>query len=73
MGTYQAGSWGCPSCHSAPREYSHQLCSIQVVKERDTYHSHHDLGLAGVGNQVHGTANTLDLTGKHEVRKVWQV
>ena len=50
-------------------EYSCQLCSIHH-SSRNTYHGHDDLGLAGVGNQVHGTANTLDLTGKHKVREV---
>lgn len=37
---------------------------------KKTYHSDNNLGLLGVGDQVHGTANTLDLTGKHEVGEI---
>ena len=51
-------------------EYSCQQCSIQIGRRGSTHHGHDDLGLAGVGNQVHGTTNTLDLTGKHKVREV---
>lgn len=36
-----------------------------------THHGDDDLGLLGVGNEVHGSAHTLDLTGKHEVGEIW--
>jgi hypothetical protein len=29
------------------------------------FHGHDDLGGRGVGDQVHGTAEALDLTGEH--------
>lgn len=33
-------------------------------------HGDNDLGLLGVGDQIHGTTDTLDLTGKHEVGEI---
>lgn len=35
-----------------------------------THHSDDDLGLLRVGNEIHGSTHTLDLTGKHEVGEI---
>lgn len=36
----------------------------------DVFHGHNDPGLLGVGDQIHGATDTLDLTGEHEVGEV---
>lgn len=36
----------------------------------DVLHGDDDLGLLGVGDEVHGAADALDLAGKHEVGEI---
>lgn len=45
---------------------------LKGVWAGSAYHSNNNLGLLRVGDQVHGTTDTLDLTGKHEVGQIWR-
>lgn len=68
-GTYQLGDDSRNTCASGERECAllHNLGVALLIR---VLHCDDNLGSRGVADEIHGTAEALDLSGKHPVGKV---
>lgn len=63
----------CDNCRHALLSGKRERAVVQDLRIAllvDVLHRDDDLGLCGVGDEVHCTADTLDFAGKHEVCEI---
>lgn len=65
--TYELGDDTADASTAGERELA-LLKNLWATLLVGVFHRDDDLSLGGVGNEIHGTTETLDLAGKHPCR-----